>query len=71
MTGSRLLRVVTDESWKTHPSPNTTLGVWDFTHFGGELYDATREVPVIIHTREELRCPNLILLGCSMAFTTV
>jgi alpha-L-rhamnosidase len=45
MPGGRLLRVATDESWRTHPSPNTTLGVWDFTHFGGELYDATKEVP--------------------------
>src|SRR5262249_10624488 len=31
--------------WKTHPSPNTLLGVWDFMHFGGELYDANRELP--------------------------
>jgi len=38
-------RVVTDESWKTHPSPNTLLGVWDFMHFGGELYDANKELP--------------------------
>ena len=39
------LQVVTDETWKTHPSPNTLLGVWDFMNFGGELYDARREVP--------------------------
>lgn len=37
--------VVTDDSWKTHPSPNTLLGVWDFMHMGGELYDARQEVP--------------------------
>ena len=39
------LRVVTDETWKTHPSPNTLLGVWDFMDFGGESYDAGRELP--------------------------
>ncbi len=38
-------RVVTDGTWKTHPSPNRLLGVWDFMHFGGELYDANRELP--------------------------
>lgn len=45
MAGGRLLRVATDANWRTYPSPNTTLGVWDFTNFGGELYDATKEVP--------------------------
>ena len=39
------LRVVTDETWKTHPTPNTLLGVWDFMDFGGESYDAGRELP--------------------------
>ncbi|MCF7973798.1 MAG: glycoside hydrolase family 78 protein [Phycisphaerae bacterium] len=34
------VRIVTDASWKTHASPNTLLGVWDFMHFGGEQYDA-------------------------------
>ena len=38
-------QIVTDGSWKTHPSPNRLLGVWDFTNFGGELYDATKEIP--------------------------
>lgn len=36
--------VVTDETWKTHPSPNTLMGVWDFMHYGGELYDANKEI---------------------------
>jgi len=35
----------TDETWKWHASPNTTIGVWDFMHFGGELYDARNEEP--------------------------
>jgi len=39
------VRVVTDETWRWHPSPNTTIGVWDFMHFGGELYDANKELP--------------------------
>ncbi len=38
------VRVVTNQGWRTHPSPNTLLGVWDFTHFGGELYDANKEI---------------------------
>jgi len=38
------VRVVTDETWRTHPSPNTLLGVWDFMHFGGERYDANKEI---------------------------
>lgn len=36
--------VVTDASWKTHPSPNRLLGKWDFRNMGGELWDARREV---------------------------
>jgi alpha-L-rhamnosidase len=43
-SGERL-SVGTDAAWKTHPSPNTLLGVWDFMHFGGESYDANRELP--------------------------
>jgi alpha-L-rhamnosidase len=39
----KTVEVVTDNSWKTQASPNTLLGVWDFMHFGGELYDARRE----------------------------
>ncbi len=41
----RTMRIGTDDSWRTHASPNTLLGVWDFMHFGGELYDARKEVP--------------------------
>lgn len=40
-----LERIVTDASWKTHPSPNKLLGKWDFMHFGGEQYDAGLEMP--------------------------
>jgi alpha-L-rhamnosidase len=45
LPGGQTMRVVTDGTWRTHPSPNTLLGVWDFTHFGGERYDANKEVP--------------------------
>lgn len=44
LPGGDAMRVVTDERWRTHPSPNTLLGVWDFMHFGGERYDANKEV---------------------------
>ncbi|WP_316813134.1 family 78 glycoside hydrolase catalytic domain [Pedobacter heparinus] len=36
--------VKTDESWKTHPSPNQLLGTWDFAKMGGELWDANKEM---------------------------
>ena len=39
------VQVVTDGTWKTHPSPNRLLGVWDFMNYGGEEYDARREMP--------------------------
>lgn len=35
----------TDETWKTHPSPNVLLGTWMFTNFGGEYYDVGKELP--------------------------
>jgi len=40
----RTIRWITDDTWKTRPSPNTLLGIWDFMNFGGELYDASREL---------------------------
>ena len=40
----KTLRVATDETWKWHPSPNTTIGLWDFMNFGGERYDANKEI---------------------------
>ena len=43
--GAPTVRLATDDSWRWHPSPNTTIGVWDFMHFGGELYDASKELP--------------------------
>jgi alpha-L-rhamnosidase len=38
------LRIVSDKSWKTHPSPNRLLGNWSFGNMGGELWDAGKEM---------------------------
>ncbi|HWI58087.1 MAG TPA: family 78 glycoside hydrolase catalytic domain, partial [Bacillota bacterium] len=45
LDGGQTRQVTTDESWLWHPSPNTTTGVWDFMHYGGERYDANQELP--------------------------
>lgn len=37
------LQITSDESWKTHASPNTLLGYWEAHHFEGECYDAALE----------------------------
>ncbi len=44
LPGGEVVRIVTDGSWRTQASPNTLLGVWDFMHFGGERYDANKEI---------------------------
>ena len=38
-------QIHTDDTWKTHPSPNSLLGSWNFTDYGGEQYDARKETP--------------------------
>ena len=45
MPGGKVRLVVTDRTWKIHPSPNALLGTWMFTNFGGEYYDAAKELP--------------------------
>ncbi|MGQ9592105.1 MAG: family 78 glycoside hydrolase catalytic domain, partial [Planctomycetota bacterium] len=45
LPGGRSLRFATDETWRTHPSPSALLGVWMFMDFGGEYYDAAKEIP--------------------------
>ena len=44
--GHKLARIITDESWRTHPSPNKLIGNWDFGAggYGGEIWDANREI---------------------------
>src|SRR5690606_2003577 len=39
-----VVMVITDASWKTHPSPNRLLGKWDFRNMGGEIWDARNEI---------------------------
>lgn len=43
-TGGKKMQIITDETWKTHISPNTMSGYWDAHHFGGEIYDARLEI---------------------------
>ena len=45
LAGGRSMRIVTDREWKTHPSSSMLLGSWDFRDFGGEFYDANKEIP--------------------------
>lgn len=43
----KFTRIVTDESWKTHPSPNKLIGNWGFGlpgGYGGEIWDANKEI---------------------------
>lgn len=37
-------QIQTDESWKTHPSPNKLLGRWYPRQFGGEIWDANKDI---------------------------
>ncbi|MDR3229731.1 MAG: glycoside hydrolase family 78 protein [Puniceicoccales bacterium] len=37
--------VISDDTWKTAPSPNTVLGRWSIFNFGGEHYDARADDP--------------------------
>ena len=45
MADGQTQALITDETWKTHASPNVLLGTWMFTNFGGEYYDAGKELP--------------------------
>lgn len=38
-------RWVTDGTWKAHSSPSFLLGKWVWHQFGGDLYDANKELP--------------------------
>ncbi|SFU54871.1 Alpha-L-rhamnosidase N-terminal domain-containing protein [Porphyromonadaceae bacterium KHP3R9] len=44
--GEKLASIITDESWKTHPSPNKLIGNWGFGvgGYGGEIWDANKEI---------------------------
>lgn len=44
--GEVMMRVETDDNWKTYPSPNRLIGNWGFGvgGYGGELWDANMEI---------------------------
>ena len=42
--GQKITRIETDASWKTHASPNKLLGTWEMNNYGGEIYDANKEI---------------------------
>lgn len=44
LRNGQAVSVATDATWKYHDSPNRLLGSWNFRDFGGELYDANREM---------------------------
>lgn len=44
-TSDKQVEVVSDENWRSTPSPYTTTGPWVWNSFGGELYDARLEIP--------------------------
>lgn len=39
------VRLVSDGTWLTHPSPGRLLGNWSMRNMGGELWDAGKEIP--------------------------
>jgi len=39
------LRIKTDNSWKTHPSPNKLSSKWTENYFGGEIWDDNKSIP--------------------------
>lgn len=43
-SGQKIARIETDESWKTDASPNKLLGTWEMRNYGGEIYDANKEI---------------------------
>ncbi len=40
----RIGRIQTDGTWKVHSSPNRLLGTWGMHHYGGEIWDANKEI---------------------------
>jgi alpha-L-rhamnosidase len=39
------MSIVTDDSWKVHPSPNMLLGNWVFGNYGGEIFNDDKNIP--------------------------
>ncbi|HTN69199.1 MAG TPA: family 78 glycoside hydrolase catalytic domain [Dysgonamonadaceae bacterium] len=42
--GQKITRIETGASWKTHASSNKLLGTWEMRNYGGEIYDANKEI---------------------------
>ena len=42
--GRKILRIETDEAWKTHDSPNRLMGSWEMQNYGGEIWDANKNI---------------------------
>ncbi|MBN1973020.1 MAG: family 78 glycoside hydrolase catalytic domain [Sedimentisphaerales bacterium] len=45
LPGGKTQSLITDETWKSRSSPNVLLGGWKFMNYGGEYYDAGKELP--------------------------
>ncbi len=43
--GSASTMLVSDETWKFHDGPSHLIGNWGTSSFGGEEYDANKEIP--------------------------
>lgn len=40
----KITRLQTDDTWKVHPSANRLLGTWEMRNYGGEIWDANKEI---------------------------
>ena len=63
--GEVIERIITDESWKTHPSPNQLIGNWGFGvgGYGGEIWDANRETDgwnLVQYNDEDWESPTIV-----------
>lgn len=45
LSNGEAIRIISDETWKTHQSPNMLLGYWEPHNYGGESYDEKLEEP--------------------------
>ena len=41
---NKMVRIETNDTWKTHPSSNKLLGTWEMRNYGGEIQDANKEM---------------------------
>ncbi len=43
-SGKKISRIETDDTWRTHPSPNKLAGTWEMGNYGGEIWDARKDI---------------------------